>query len=225
MLSLLINALIAITCLAQEKSVPPNYLLKKEAYGDLDKDSIAERVVVYDIITSQNENEGINREIVIYKKEKENWKVWHRSKNAVKNSTEGGMMGDPFEGVEISKGILVIYHWGGSSTKWSQTDRYRFQHNRFELIGFKEFSGRPCDEWFGFDYNISTGKIEVTNEFEKCDENKKNENTQVVYKRKNEIFTYKLSTVLTLGNRYQDSEKNPIMIVSPKYKHELYLKF
>ena len=216
---LLLISLFVVTGFTQEKQVPENYKSKAEIIGDLDKDGIPEKVVVYDIINPENENSSINRDLIVYKKESGKWKIWKSSKNAVKNSLEGGMMGDPFEGVEIVKGVLVIYHSGGSSVKWSNTDKYRFQHNQFELIGFKEFSGRSCNEWFGFDYNISTGKIAVTNEFENCDEK-----TQVVYKRKNEIFTHKLSTVLRLDNRYQDGDKNQIIIISPKYKHKLYLR-
>jgi hypothetical protein len=224
--SLMTAILITTTSIGQVNQVPANYKLKEENYGDLDKDGISEKVVVYDIITPENENNGIDREIIIYKKQKESWKIWHRSKNAVKNSTEGGAFGDPFfEGIEISKGVLLIYHYGGSNYRWSHTDKYRFQNNRFELIGYTDHSGRPCDEWLGFDFNVTTGKIVVTNEFEKCDDAEKNDIKHVVYKKKNETFTHKLSETLTLENRYKNSETNPIIITSPKYKHELYLKF
>ena len=220
MIFLLSFSLVVFTGYTQENLVPGNYKSNKEVIGDLDKDGIPEKVVVYDIITAQNENNGINRELIIYKKQSLNWKIWKRSKYAVKNSEQGGMMGDPFDGVEIVKGILLINHSGGSSYKWTQTDKYRFQNNQFELIGFKEFSGRPCDNWFDFDYNISSGRIEVTNEFEKCEEKE-----PVVYKRKNEVFIHKLNALLTLENRYKEDDKSRIMIVSPKYKHELYLRF
>ncbi|MES2373794.1 MAG: hypothetical protein V4557_14535 [Bacteroidota bacterium] len=209
--ALVVIIFIVVVSTGQENKVPANYKFREEAYGDLDKDGINEKVVVYDIITPDNEQKGIDREIIIYKKIKENWKIWHRSKKAVKNSTEGQSF-DPFEGIEITKGVLIIYHFGGGYFKWSHTDRYRLQNDHFELIGFKNFSGQPCEEWFGFDYNITTGKIIVTDEFEKCEGDK-----QAVYKKKNETFIHKLPTPILFETRHERDVK----IISPKYKHEL----
>jgi hypothetical protein len=65
------------------------------------------------------------------------------------------------------------------------------------------------------DFNIMTGKIIVTKEYERCD----TEDSQVVYKWENEKFSYKLQEKITLNNR----NKTEVKIISPKYKHELYL--
>ena len=61
-----------------------------------------------------------------------------------------------------------------------------------------------------------TGKINVSKEYEKCDED---DESQTVYKKENENFTYKLKNKLTLKNR----KKEEVKIITPKYKHELYL--
>lgn len=74
-------------------------------------------------------------------------------------------------------------------------------------------SGAPCEYWFNADFNLSTGKIIFTKEYEDCAES-----DQEIYKTENEIF-YKKGIKITLQNR----NTKEIKIVSPKYQHQLYL--
>ena len=112
--------------------------------------------------------------------------------------------------------MLLISESGGSSWKWGHTDKYRFQNNSFELIGYTSHYGKLCEYWVTLDYNIVTGKINVQKEYEKCEND---DGDQVVYKKENEDFQYKLKKKILLENRKQAEVK----IISPKYKHELYL--
>src|SRR5688500_16038747 len=194
----------------QERVIPKGYLLLEEKTGDLDKDGISEKVMVYN--TTDSTEDGIGREIFILKKAGEQWNVWKRSTNAILRSSEGGMMGDPFQGIEIKNGLLIISLAGGSSWKWSHEDKYRFQNNEFELIGYTSNAGKPCEYWINLDFNISTGKMIYKKEYEDC------EKDQAIYKKEEEVF-YKKGIKLNLGNR----NKQEIRIVLPKYKHELYL--
>lgn len=202
--------------LGQQSRIPKEYQPIKEIYGDLNKDGKDEKVVVYNMSDKEVDMNGINREIIIFKKEKDEWMIWQRSKNAIGNTRDGGMMGDPFEDVEIKNGILSISQSGGSSWKWSHTDKYRYQNNSFELIGYTSHYGKPCEYWVTVDYNIVTGKINVQKEYEKCEND---DGDQVVYKKENEDFQYRLKKKILLENRKQSEVK----IISPKYKHELYL--
>lgn len=206
--------LISNTSFGQEDLIPRQYQMIKEVYGDLNKDGVEEKVVVYNMTDKEDEVNGVDREVVIFRKNQQNWTVWHRSTKAVGNSKDGGMMGDPFEDIEIRNGVLLIRQSGGSSWKWAHTDKYRFQNNRFELIGYTSFYGRPCDYWEELDFNTMTGKIIFKKEYENCDTG-----TPVVYKKENENFTYKLKRTITLENRTETE----LTIVSPTYKHEIYL--
>ena len=208
--------LVSLSSISQENQLPPQYKPIKEVFGDLDKDGIKERVVVYNMHDREDDPEGIPREIVILKKKGDQWTTWHRSANAIGGTKDGGMMGDPFEDVEIVKGILMISESGGSSWKWNHTDKYRFQNNAFELIGYQSHDGRPCDYWESFDYNLSTGKIEFKKDYEKCNDD--GEDLEV-YKKEAESFVYKTKIKIRLENR----KKEDIKIVTPKYKHALYL--
>jgi hypothetical protein len=84
-----------------------------------------------------------------------------QSNTLILSETEGGMMGDPFDDVEIEKGTLVVAFWGGSSQKWNLTYRFRFQNNGWFMIGATSGGGN-ADASFRYDYNLLTGKIIIS---------------------------------------------------------------
>ena len=183
----------------------------EEKIGDLDNDGIDEKVIVYE--TNTKTDFGNVREIKILKAKSGKWIEWRKSKNAILKNEEGGMMGDPFQGIDIENGILKIHFFGGSSWKWSYTDKYRFQNNQFELIGYTSTYFKLCEYWETDDFNLSTGKLISKKEYEKCKNGE-----QKIYKTENETF-YKKGIVVNLKNR---NEKE-IIIKTPKYKREIYL--
>jgi hypothetical protein len=189
---------------------PKGFEILAEKVGDLNKDGIDEKVIVYN--TTDTTEDGIVRELQIFRLISGEWKLWKKSRNAIKKSQEGGMMGDPFAGIDIVKGLLVIDFNGGSSWKWNYTDKYRFQHDEFELIGYKGIYGKLCEYWEEVDFNIVTGKIIYNKEYEDC------EKDQQIYKRENETF-FRKGISININNRNLKEYK----ITSPKYKHEHYL--
>lgn len=206
--------LLPYTSMAQDAVLLGNYKPIREVLGDLDKDGMEEKVVVYDTGDKDDEVNGSDRELIIYKKGGNAWTLWQRSGTAIGNSRDGGMMGDPFQELEIKNGILVITHAGGSSWKWDRTDKYRFQHDRFELIGFTASFGKLCEYWTSFDYNLQTGRVEYKKEYEKCD----NRGDQEMYQTDQESFFYKLKSPVTMQDRKSGERK----MITPKYKEELY---
>jgi len=196
----------------QELPIPDNYSVVDSVSGDLDKDSIAELVVVYNMVT-ENEIDGVQRELIIYKLKNNNWTEWKKSDQAVYGSKDGGIMGDPFAELKIEKGILQISHYGGSSWKWGFTDKYRYQNGEFYLIGYTGIGGKLCEYWREVDFNISNGKMIVKKEFEKCEAEE-----QEIYKRENETL-YEKGLIITLQNR----QEREIKITTPKYGHEIYI--
>ena len=125
------------------------------ADGDLDKDGVVEKVVVFS--RDLEWESSAPRDLIIYKKDKSGWSEWWNSDNVIGRADEGGMMGDPFDGVAIKSGVLEINHSGGSSWKWSNVDKYRYQDEDFFLIGHTSTYGKPCEYWQDVDYNLSTG--------------------------------------------------------------------
>ena len=142
---------------AQKLKIPVDYTIITEKYGDLDGDKIDEKVVVYN--TSELGDAGTVREIQLFKKNETNqWTLWKSSKNAIRQSNEGGQRGEPFEDISIKNGVLEIYHSGGTSWRWYYTDKYKFQNNEFQLIGYTHTYGKECENFTTVDVNISTGK-------------------------------------------------------------------
>lgn len=196
--------------------IPKKYELLDSVCGDLNNDNIPELVVAY-TTALKDEMEGNKRTLCIYHLKNDQWELWKQSKSALLGSKDGGMMGDPFGGIEISKGVLSISHYGGSSWKWGYTDKYRFQNNDFELIGLESLNGKSCEYWETEDFNLSTGKFIYSKEYETCsDDEEVGPNTSDENKEK-ETF-YKKGIKLTLSNRH-DKE---ISFKTPKGE-EIYL--
>jgi len=199
---------------AQKIPAPGRWAMIDSAMGDLDKDGVSELAVAYNTHqTDVNVDENVPRILAIYKKNNSEWMPWKLSTSAVMGSQDGGMMGDPFEGIEIKNGILIIIHFGGSSWKWSQTDKYRFQDGDFYLIGYTNFSGKSCEYWETIDFNLSTGKLIYTKEYEKCDTD-----IPVVYKREEDFLLAK-GLKITL----KDRNSREIKLVTPIKKVEVFI--
>lgn len=147
--------------------VPRGFTKITEVKGDLDKDNIPELVVVYN--TKKQTDMGTERQVYIYKQAGSKWQLWHKSIGPVMASQHGGPMGDAFEGIEIQKGCLVVYHMGGGREKWSLTHRYRYQHGNWYLIGATVNYNTSCEGSQNYDYNLSTGLIAAEQTVEKCE--------------------------------------------------------
>ncbi|MDP4269630.1 MAG: hypothetical protein Q8909_05840 [Bacteroidota bacterium] len=200
-----------ISLFAQKTPVTPGYQLIDSVIGDLDKDGINELVAAYNIREGLKENDNFHRAIIIYKLSSGKWILWKKSEQALFMSQDGGMMGDPYSGMDIKNGILAIYQEGGSSWKWSQSDKYRYQDGDFYLIGYSNNYGKPCEYFEMIDFNLSTGKLIYKKEYERCENS-----PQEIYKRENEILFNK-GLKIKLQNRYSKE----IKFITPLYKKEI----
>lgn len=146
---------------------PKYWKLKATAYGNLDDDGAEEAVAVYEM--PRIDDGDTEQVFAIFKKENGNWKLWNQTSAPIMSTQSGGMMGNPFDGISISKKSIVIKHFGGSRDKWSYTHRFRFQNGDWYLIGASVHYGAPCDYDVKFDYNISTGDATYKKTKENCD--------------------------------------------------------
>ena len=86
-----------------------------------------------------------------------------QSNDLILCSDDGGSFGDPFEGISIDRGCLLVHFFGGSAWRWDIQQRFRFQNHGFYLIGITELGYH--DAWghmLADDYNLLTGKLKVT---------------------------------------------------------------
>lgn len=167
---------------AFEMQIPKGHSKLSEASGDLNKDGIDEKIVVLNngIISDFGEE----RTIFIFKLDNGAWKMWEKATGAILPSEHGGMMGDPFQSIEVNNGALVIEHFGGSRSKWVYTHRFRFQNDKWELIGATETFGTPCLDRVTFDYNLSSGNV-IYEEVDLSCQNGANEKVKATNKKVN----------------------------------------
>lgn len=75
----------------------------------------------------------------------------------------GGVRGDPFQGVTINRGAIVISEYGGSNVVWSEIERYRFRKNKWRLIGATSTTYYAATSLSKeVDHNYLSGKTKVT---------------------------------------------------------------
>ncbi|MET3538705.1 hypothetical protein [Chryseobacterium limigenitum] len=194
-------------CFAQKEFQPKSSEVIQAIDGDLDGDKIPEKVIVYN--TKDTTDFGNIRELQILKKVNGKWNILEKSRNAILESRGGGMMGDPYQDMEIKKGILMITQAGGSSWKWGYTDKYRFQNGQFELIGYDSTYGKPEEYFSSVEFNLSTGQLHFEKEVE---------NTAEYGKSKKETFIKK-GVKINLQNRNLKEQRK---ITLPKTKEDVY---
>ena len=146
---------------------PVSFRILEELEGDLDNDGVSEKVIVYD--TEKEIDLGTERKICIYKNNNNTWEIWKKSVSVILGSEQGGMMGDPYEGISIEKNCIVIKHFGGSRSKWGYVHSYTYQNGDFRLIAVKVSSITPCEEFELFEYDLSSGEIKYKKEKQDCD--------------------------------------------------------
>ncbi len=202
-----------------------------ETNGDLDKDSIDEKVIVYKLknpvykVDSQTrDTTKFEYELVIFKFVDKKWVIWQRSINAVfeiesyiRDSNQ--INNDQVFDINIQKGILIISYGqgiGGNNTRSDYVYKFRFQNNEFQLIGYTSSGGQFARGCTFEDCNLSTGKIEVSEQIADY-ANTNSESNEKIISNKHEIFYYKFKEKVNLQNIYEKS----IRIVSPKYKLQI----
>lgn len=185
-----------------------------EALGDLDNDSIPEKVVVYD--TNKETEFGTQREIHIFKKTENSWTLWQKNTGAVLPSKHGGVWGDPFQEINIENGAIKIYHFGGSRYKWQYIHQYKYLENDWKLIEATVEFGAFCDYYETLNYNLITGNIIYKKEEEKCDRaNKINQEKEIIESLE---LTQKLEQLPNMNGFYPGNNE----IVIPQNNNTIY---
>lgn len=141
-----------------------------KAEGDLNKDGIQDLAIV--IERTQEENYNASRSLLIAFGNKDHtYSISIIAEKVILGALEGGGWGDPFDGISIDRGSVIVSDFGGSGQRWYHKYRFRYQDNDWYLIGatmgsnhsIKEGTEMVFDEE---DYNLLTGDYNIvkTNE-------------------------------------------------------------
>lgn len=137
--------------------VPDNYFLLKESKGDLNKDKIIDKVLVFnDTINPQS----VYKVKIYFGDSSGDYNLFLESNNAIIPQFPGAKNYDErfyehsFDKIEIKNGLLII---GTQLTRGHYEYKYRYQNNTFELIGYSGSFGDGQGGVSSDDFNLSTG--------------------------------------------------------------------
>lgn len=149
--------------------IPTGYTILGEAIGDLDGDGLDEKAIVFD--TERAAEMGTERELRIYVDQEGVWSLWHTCVGPVLSSESGGLLGDPFESIEITGGNLLISHYGGSSDRWSYLHEFHYSDQNWFLVGATLISYRSCEYSETYTYDLMKGTGFHSYQTEECNGN------------------------------------------------------
>ncbi|MCX6319502.1 MAG: hypothetical protein NTW29_19655 [Bacteroidetes bacterium] len=160
--------------------IPSGYDTMMTAKGDLNKDGVEDVVLCLKNFSedSFDMDEEPKRILLVLIKKNNEYVLKGKSVNALMCRHCGGIFGDPFSGVAVEKGILMISHYGGSAWRWTELLKFRYQENGFYLIGttsdyfwnVSDCNGKGAGE-SGRKYkdvNCVTGDTEIIEKDENC---------------------------------------------------------
>ncbi|CAH2212073.1 hypothetical protein [Tepidibacter aestuarii] len=141
--------------------IPKGWHILEKVKGDLNEDNIDDIAVIIEGI-SEIEDEAPNRELLIAFGNKDGtYTLSIKAKSAILRADEGGVWGDPFEGISVDKGYILISFYGGSNWRWYGNYRFRYQDNDWYLIGatIGSFHTSTNEYTQEIDYNLLTGEF------------------------------------------------------------------
>ena len=192
-----------------EDFVPKNWKILYHVQGDLNKDKIDDHAIIIENTNPENikENEGLGanilnlnpRILMVLFKNKENYTLAAQNNKGfipTENSEDNPCLADPIsetQGISIEKGVLkTSFNYWLSCGSWyvNKADyTFRFQNNRFELIGFDHSSfHRASGEESFTSINFSTKKKSETTGGNMSDDNEGKEKTVWKTIKSNKIY-------------------------------------
>ena len=128
--------------------VPERWLAIDTAFGDLNKDQRDDAVLVLqcrDTLLGDTMGMGSEsspappRTLAVLFGTVDGYQLGLQNDRFILRSNEGGYF-DPFEGVHVEDGKLLLYFYGGSGWRFSRTYTFRYSNTGFELIGAEAIS-------------------------------------------------------------------------------------
>jgi hypothetical protein len=98
--------------------------------------------------------------LILSKTEENNFIKSCQSNQAILAENEGGMLGDPFESLEIKDHVLSFSFRGGAAVQWGLAYHFRYSKGGYYL--FQALSnGKGQGETYQYEYNLATGELNI----------------------------------------------------------------
>lgn len=151
--------------------IPEGWSLRDSSSGLLDNDEFIDFAIVIQlddtlllskILGDDTMTEEYRpRILLILSKTAENsFRKSCQSNQAILAENEGGMMGDPFQSLEIKNHELSFSFKGGAAVEWGLA--YHFRYNEGGYYLFQALSnGKGQGETYHYEYDLSTGELSI----------------------------------------------------------------
>lgn len=146
------KAAVASVTTGWKQFLPEGQVLDKVSFGDLNKDSLEDVVIVFQPKKALQHQRNTTRELrILFKQPDGKYSLAAQSKGAVIAENDFNVF---FSGTQIKNGVLIVDH---DFLRGGCTHKYRYQNGGFYLIGARKNTGDP-NYSESFDFNLSTGK-------------------------------------------------------------------
>jgi len=119
------------------KLIPKGYSILNFTRGDLNLDKYDDAIL---ILKQKGENkEELKRPLYILLGNSQGvFQKVAENNNSVLGFFDGGVFGDPFDGVDIKKGYFAINHYGGSNWRWSRVIIFKYNKEKKNWFLYKD---------------------------------------------------------------------------------------
>ena len=119
----------------------PEYEILDTLKGDLNGDAYADMLLLMRHQHESQSNENLERPLFILLGSATGYRLGAMSRTAVYCHLCGGVMGDPYTGMQIdSTGTFTISHYGGSNWRWTRNLTFRFDKESKDWLLFQDVS-------------------------------------------------------------------------------------
>ncbi|MFN8354157.1 MAG: hypothetical protein U0Y10_06925 [Spirosomataceae bacterium] len=150
-----------------EGFLPRGWHVLDQAAGDLNKDNLPDIAAVIEGDAEvknlkETDNTAKPRILVLaFQQTDGSYVLSAQSNGFIMLSNEGGVFGDPWSGIKVERGSVLISFYGGSSDRWGFDYRFRYQNNDWFLIGATYLTHSTLNgDGESYDFNLLTGAME-----------------------------------------------------------------
>ena len=119
------------------KIIPKDYKVLNFTKGDLNKDKFDDAILI--LKHNGEDKDEFKRPLYILLGSKSgDYKVISKNSNAVLGYFDGGVFGDPFDGVTIKNGYFSIEHYGGSNWRWTRIVTFKYNKKKKNWFLYKD---------------------------------------------------------------------------------------
>jgi len=159
------------------KLIPNNWMAIDTIYGDLNNDRLEDLVLVLEFKDAIHEVRAYGdsdteiikefqkpRILAIYFKNAQHQYVFAlQNNNFILRAKEGGVYGDPYQGISIANNTLNLNFVGGSNWRWKLDYHFKYQRHDWILVAAKNrYYHNTSGELDEKNYDFITKKVSAT---------------------------------------------------------------